>query len=126
LWQRSPGVSPRRARASSLALARGKRRVTLSAEKQALRRRLRAHGRQLGDRRDDKRGAQATGRLIQALLVGSRFLLRNLEVAQKVRPWTYAGDRQTVSRARAGDVKELALGLIDIIELDLVGDGFDA
>ncbi len=37
----------------------------LSGEQQALRRRLRAHGRQLGDRRDEKRGTQAIGRLVQ-------------------------------------------------------------
>src|ERR1700728_4368429 len=36
----------------------------LSPEQRGLRNRLRAHGRQLGDRRDDRRGTQATGRLI--------------------------------------------------------------
>lgn len=37
----------------------------LSAEQRALRNRLRAHGRQLGDRRDTKTGTQETARLIQ-------------------------------------------------------------
>jgi hypothetical protein len=37
----------------------------LSPEQRGLRNRLRAHGRQLGDVRDDRRGTQATGRLIQ-------------------------------------------------------------
>src|SRR5271166_3412140 len=37
----------------------------LTPDQQALRRRLRAHGRQLGDRRDEKRGGQAIGRLVQ-------------------------------------------------------------
>jgi hypothetical protein len=37
----------------------------LAAEQRALRNRLRAHGRQLGDRRDPKTGAQATARLVQ-------------------------------------------------------------
>lgn len=37
----------------------------LTAEQRALRNRLRAHGRQLGDRRDPKTGAQVTARLAQ-------------------------------------------------------------
>ena len=37
----------------------------LSAEQRALRNRLRAHGRQLGDRRDPKTGMQETARLVQ-------------------------------------------------------------
>jgi hypothetical protein len=37
----------------------------LSAEQRALRSRLRAHGRQLGDQRDAKAGTQATSRLVQ-------------------------------------------------------------
>lgn len=37
----------------------------LSAEQRALRNRLRAHGRQLGDRRDAKTGTQETARLVQ-------------------------------------------------------------
>jgi hypothetical protein len=37
----------------------------LSAEQRTLRNRLRAHGRQLGDRRDTKTGIQATARLVQ-------------------------------------------------------------
>jgi len=37
----------------------------LTAEERALRNQLRAHGRQLGDRRDPKTGAQATARLVQ-------------------------------------------------------------
>ena len=37
----------------------------LSAEQRALRNRLRAHGRQLGDRRDPKMGVQTSARLIQ-------------------------------------------------------------
>ena len=38
---------------------------SMSLEQRALRNRLRAHGRQLGDCRDPKRGTQATGRLVQ-------------------------------------------------------------
>ncbi|MDQ0324221.1 hypothetical protein J2R99_000070 [Rhodopseudomonas julia] len=37
----------------------------LSSEERALRNRLRAHGRQLGDRRDTRTGAQETARLVQ-------------------------------------------------------------
>jgi hypothetical protein len=37
----------------------------LTAEQRALRTQLRAHGRQLGDRRETKTGAQETGRLVQ-------------------------------------------------------------
>jgi len=38
---------------------------SMTPQQRALRTRLRAHGRQLGDRRDEKRGTQAIGRLVQ-------------------------------------------------------------
>lgn len=57
---------------------------TMTPEQRALRNRLRAHGRQLGDRRDAKRGTQGIGRLTQECayehwhrMLFARFLAEN-------------------------------------------------
>jgi hypothetical protein len=50
---------------NQLGVAEGDAPKHLSPDQRALRNRLRAHGRQLGDRRDAKAGTQATYRLVQ-------------------------------------------------------------
>ena len=48
------------------------------------------------------------------------------QIGKKRRPRRRAADKQAIPRSRAGDVEELALGLVDIIQFYLVGDRFDA
>lgn len=49
-----------------------------------------------------------------------------IQVGEKLRARLNAADHQPVTGAGAGDVKQLSLGLVYVIELDLVGDSFNA
>lgn len=68
----------------SLAVHHHEPHSSMSAEQRALRNRLRAHGRQLGDRRDERRGTQSIARLVSECayehwhrMLFARFLAEN-------------------------------------------------
>lgn len=88
----------------------------LSAEQRTLRNRLRAHGRQLGDRRDAKTGIQDTARLIQECayehwhrMLFARFLAEtDLLIEPKSGVAITLDEVQELAREQATDWLELA------------------
>ena len=48
------------------------------------------------------------------------------QIIEELRCWLDARNEQMISRARAGDVQELALRLVHVLEVCVVRDGFDA
>lgn len=90
----------------------------LSGDQRALRNRLRAHGRQLGDRRDARTGAQDTARLIQECayehwhrMLFARFLAEaNLLIEPESGVAISLAEVQELAREKAADWLELASG----------------
>lgn len=90
----------------------------LSADQRALRNRLRAHGRQLGDRRDARTGAQDTARLIQECayehwhrMLFARFLAEaDLLIEPESGVAISLAEVQELAREKAADWLELASG----------------
>lgn len=90
----------------------------LSADQRALRNRLRAHGRQLGDRRDTRTGAQDTARLIQECayehwhrMLFARFLAEaDLLIEPESAVAISLAEVQELAREKATDWLELASG----------------
>ena len=81
---RRAGESGARNALGMLAVGDTRAHASMSAAEQDLRRRLRAHGRQLGDRRDSETGAQAVDRLVHEVayehwhrMLFARFLAEN-------------------------------------------------
>ncbi len=52
--------------------------------------------------------------------------LWGVHIAQKLRPRLYSSHEQMVSRTRACHVKQVPFGLVDVVEVGLVGNGLDA
>ena len=48
------------------------------------------------------------------------------EVVQKFGYWVDAGNQQMISGAGAGDVEQVALGVIDLLQIGIVADRLDA
>ena len=48
------------------------------------------------------------------------------KVIQELRNWLNTGDQQVIAGARAGDVKQMALGVVDLLQVGVVSDGLDA
>lgn len=88
----------------------------MTPEQRALRIRLRAHGRQLGDHRDPKRGTQAIGRLMQECayehwhrMLFARFLAETDLLIEPASGVAISLDEcQELARERGGDWLELA------------------
>lgn len=81
---RAAGEAGARAALGTLAVDAARPHESMSAGERGLRRRLRAHGRQLGDERDRESGAQEIGRLVHEVayeqwhrMLFARFLAEN-------------------------------------------------
>ena len=118
---RQAGAARRRGRraqgrGSSLASAKRDAPKHLTADQRDLRNRLRAHGRQLGDRRDAKTGAQDTARLVQECayehwhrMLFARFLAENdLLIEPESGVAITLDEVQELAREKATDWLELA------------------
>ncbi len=47
-------------------------------------------------------------------------------IVQKLRPQSATCHQQSVARSRAGDVEEVAFGVVDLFQIGVVGHRFDA
>jgi hypothetical protein len=48
------------------------------------------------------------------------------QIIQKLRCGRDAGDKQMIPRAGAGNVEQVAFGVVDLFQIGVVGHGFDA
>ncbi|NLE43796.1 MAG: SAM-dependent DNA methyltransferase, partial [Chloroflexi bacterium] len=103
----------------SLAVHHHEPHSSMSAEQRALRNRLRAHGRQLGDQRDDKRGTQTITRLVGECayehwhrMLFARFLAENdLLIEPQTGVAITLAECQELARDKNQDWLELASSL---------------
>jgi hypothetical protein len=93
----------------------------MNAEQQTLRNKLRAHGRQLGDRRDERRGTQAINRLVTECayehwhrMLFARFLAENnLLIEPSTGVAITLQECQELARERSEDWLEMASGFAE-------------
>src|ERR1700688_2321842 len=50
----------------------------------------------------------------------------SLQVIQEFRPWLNSAHKQSIARPGTGNIQQLPFGLVDVIEVHLVGNRFDA
>src|SRR5579871_2997892 len=58
-------------------------------------------------------------------MTGSRLRSTDGQVGKKLRRRGDAGDQQAIAGAGAGDIKHMALRVVDLFEVGLIGDGLD-
>jgi hypothetical protein len=49
-----------------------------------------------------------------------------IEIAEKFRAWNDRCDEKLIPRPRAGHIKQVAFGVVDLLDIGIVGNGLDA
>ena len=70
--------------------------------------------------------ARLNRRVATVRLPGGRCRAAERQVVQKLRGRGDAGNQQVIPRPGAGHIQQVALGVVNLLKIGVVGDGFDA